>query len=74
MTQEKSYRDTLVENIKAAGKELIDRAEQMVAKDLELITDFSIHINISTQEATEIDFTTSVISKNNADIFIRNIQ
>lgn len=40
------YRDQLVEMIKAAGQELIDRAETMVAKDLELIGDLDIWIRI----------------------------
>lgn len=40
------YRDQLVEMIKASGQELIERAETMVAKDLELIGDLNIWIRI----------------------------
>lgn len=40
------YRDQLVEMIKAAGQELVERAETMVAKDLELIGNLDIWIRI----------------------------
>lgn len=40
------YRDQLVEIIKASGQELIERAETMVAKDLELIGGLNIWIRI----------------------------
>lgn len=39
-----SYRDELVEMIKACGQELIDRAEEMVAEDAKYLTDFNISI------------------------------
>lgn len=39
-----TYRDRLVEMIKACGQELIDRAEEMVAEDAKYLTDFNIHI------------------------------
>lgn len=41
-----SYRDELVQRIKEAGQELIDRAESMVDKETNYITDFDIYINL----------------------------
>lgn len=41
----RSYRDDLVQQIKDAGQELIDTAEQMVRKDARGISGFYIHIN-----------------------------
>lgn len=40
------YRDILVEQIKSAGQQLIDRAEEMVSEKLAYVTDFSISIDI----------------------------
>lgn len=42
----KPYRDEVVQQIKEAGQELIDRAESMVGKNLSEITDISIEIHI----------------------------
>lgn len=42
---ENKYRDELVANIRAVGQELIDRADQMVSPDLDMISDFEIHIH-----------------------------
>lgn len=42
-----SYRDELVQRIKETGQELIDRAESMVDKEVDYITDFDIYINLS---------------------------
>ena len=41
-----SYRDALVQRIKEAGQELIDRAESMVDQEVNYITDFDIYINL----------------------------
>ena len=43
----KPYREELVREIKEAGLEIIDRADELVPKDLHLITGFSIHINFN---------------------------
>ena len=40
----RSYRDDLVQQIKDAGQELIDTAEQMVRKDVRGISGFYINI------------------------------
>lgn len=42
---ENKYRDELVANIRAIGQELIDRADQMVSPDLDMISDFEIYIH-----------------------------
>jgi len=41
------YPNELINLIKDAGQEIIDRAEQMVAPETALITDFSITINFN---------------------------
>lgn len=57
------YRDTLVQQIKDAGQELINRAESMVHPENDLITDFSIVIHFEQHDVPTIDYTTSVINK-----------
>lgn len=57
------YRDTLVQQIKDAGQELINRAESMVHPENDLITDFSIVIHFEQHEVPTIDYTTSVVNK-----------
>lgn len=44
------YRDALVQQIKDAGQELINRAETMVHPENDLITDFSIVIHFEQHE------------------------
>lgn len=58
-----SYRDALVQQIKDAGQELINRAETMVHPENDLITDFSIMIRFKQDEFPTIDYTTSVVNK-----------
>ena len=63
----KSYRDDLVQQIKDAGQELIDTAEQMVQKDVRGISGFYIHINFPQGECVglpEITYSTETICKN----------
>ena len=57
------YRNTLVQQIKDAGQELINRAESMVHPENDLITDFSIVIHFEQHEVPTIDYTTSVVNK-----------
>lgn len=61
--QQKKYRDELVQQIKDAGQELIDRAEYIVAPDLDLISNFDISISFSQDEFPTIRFTTEVVNK-----------
>lgn len=57
------YRNALVQQIKDAGQELINRAESMVHPESDLITDFSIVIHFEQHEVPTIDYTTSVVNK-----------
>lgn len=41
----KPYREELIQSIKDAGQELIDRAEDMVPRDMEGVFDFDISIS-----------------------------
>lgn len=59
-----SYRDELVQRIKEAGQELIDRAESMISSETELIMDFDIYINLSRcDEVPSIQYNTTVGNK-----------
>ena len=60
------YRDLLVAHIKDAGQELIDRAEQMVSPDTDLISNFDIHISFAQDFGSMpvIEWSTEVVSKN----------
>lgn len=64
----KPYRDELVQQIKEAGQELIDRAESFVGEELTEITDMNLTINIGKHldvwELPEITVQTSVVTKN----------
>lgn len=63
---EKPYPELLIDYIKDAGQELIDRAEEMVSKDTDLISDFWIDIRFEQDMLSipEITWGTSVICKN----------
>ena len=54
MAIKKPYREELVQEIKDVGQELIDRADELVPKDLRLITGFSIHIDFNQGECLPI--------------------
>lgn len=63
----KKYREQLVQQIKDAGQELINRAETMVHPDLDLITDFYITLSFSQDSFPEVSFSTSVANKTTCD-------
>lgn len=63
----KDYRNNLVQQIKDAGQELINRAETMVHPDLGLITDFYITLSFSQENFPEISFSTSIVNKTAVD-------
>ena len=48
------YRNALVQQIKDAGQELINRAESMVHPENDLITDFSIVIHFEQHEVNKV--------------------
>lgn len=49
------YRNALVQQIKDAGQELINRAESMVHPENDLITDFSIKTQASCKKGLSVD-------------------
>lgn len=63
----KKYREQLVQQIKDAGQELINRADTMVHPDLDLITDFYITLSFSQDRFPEVSFSTSVVNKTTCD-------
>ena len=67
MSNCKKYREQLVQQIKDAGQELINRAETMVHPDLDLITDFYITLSFSQDSFPEVSFSTSVVNKTTCD-------
>lgn len=69
-----NYRDILVQQIKDAGQEVINRAESMVHPENDLITDFSITIRFSQDDFPTIDFLTSVVNKTACDRYVRSIR
>jgi hypothetical protein len=66
MTHYDNYRDQLVQIIKDVGQEIIDRAESMVDKDVDLITNFNISVDIPQPvlEAPSITWSTQTLVKN----------
>ena len=60
----KLYHDELVARIKDAGQELIDRAEQMVSENTDLISSFSIYLRLDEDHIPSIKWSTEVINKN----------
>jgi hypothetical protein len=61
----KLYRDELVARIKDAGQELIDRAEQMINENTDLITGFYIYLRLGTEDRIpSIEWSIEVINKN----------
>lgn len=66
-TRDKGYREKLVQQIKDAGEELVNRADTLIHPDLELITDFNITLSFSQDCFPEITFSTSVVNKTACD-------
>ena len=59
----------MVERIKAAGQDLIDRAESFIADDMDCITDMNIKIRFWVDNVTTIEVCTETISKNEIKIY-----
>jgi len=62
----KKYRDILVEQIKSAGQQLIDRAEEMVSEKLTFVTGCTINVDIPqpADRLVTISWTTETIDTN----------
>lgn len=67
MQDSNKYHEQLVQQIKDAGQELINRAETMVHPNLDLITDFYITLSFSQESFPEVSFSTSVVNKTAVD-------
>lgn len=67
MGRKKPYREEVVQSIKDAGQELIDRAEDMVSPNADMITGYRIEIDIRPRDENvhipEITFELTVLSK-----------
>ena len=48
MAKETTYRDEVVQRIKEAGQELINKAESMVGPDLTLLISVDINVHLAT--------------------------
>ncbi len=63
----KNFKEELVQRIKEAGQDLIDRADQMVG-DNDLITDFSIRVHCQPFDVCPtIEWTTEVFTKSTCE-------
>ena len=69
MSLPKNPKPTIVERIKAAGQDLIDRASEFVSDDMDCITDLNIHIHFWVDNVTTIEVCTETISKNEIKLF-----
>lgn len=61
-----NFREALIQRIKNAGQEIIDRADEIAGADNALITDLSINVHISIPEAgiDTVSWTTEVLNRN----------
>ena len=68
-----TYREELIQRIKDVGQELIDRADEMISEDTELITNFYININNidDMSELPTIEWTTEVVNRNANNSYYR---
>ena len=72
--QKKNFREQLVDMVKAAGQEVIDRAEELVGQG-ELMTDFDIWLRFPLDgriftECPTIEVTKSYVNKKSCDVLI----
>lgn len=61
-----NFRESLVQRIKNAGQEIIDRADEIAGVDEALITNLSIHVHLSIPETgiDTVSWTTEVLNRN----------
>ena len=64
-----TYREELIQRIKDIEQELIDRADEMISENTELIANFYININNLDKMSgfPTIDWTTEVVNRNTSD-------
>ena len=64
------YRQKLIDMVKAAGQDVIDRAEDLVGNG-DLICDFDIWLRFPQNGVPTIELTRSYLSKNSIDIITK---
>ena len=64
------YRQKLIEMVKAAGQDVIDRAEDLVGNG-DLICDFDIWLRFPQNGVPTIELTRSYLSKHSIDIITK---
>lgn len=72
MSEPKNPKPTMVDRIKAAGQDLVDRAESLIADDMDCITDLNIRIHFWVDNVTTIEVCTETISKNEIKMYQRD--
>lgn len=63
-------RDRFVNLVKAAGQEVIDRAEDLVGEDFNFLTDFDIWLRFPENGIPEIEVTRSHAARRAFDVLI----
>lgn len=66
-----TYREQLIELVKASGQEVIDRAEDLVG-DGELMTEFTIQLLFPYDEVPTISTTRGYVSRKAMEVLIEN--
>ena len=71
---EGKYRDKLVEIIKQAGQDLIDRADDIIPKEDQMVTNYNINIEIPAVECIPtITWTMTTLIKNQYQALIMGV-
>lgn len=68
--EKRPYNERLVEQVKALGQDVIDRAEDLVGSG-DLITDFDIRLRFPADMFPTIEVTRSHLSKNYIDMIMK---
>ena len=63
-------REKLVKLVKAAGQEVIDRAEDLVGEDFNFLTDLNIWLRFPEKSIPEIEVTRSHCVRNAYDVLV----
>ena len=66
-------REQLIKYVKAAGQEVIDRAEDLVGEDYNFLTDFDIWLRFPSDTAPEIEVTRSHYVRNAMTVMMEDI-
>lgn len=64
------WNERLVKKIKAAGQDLIDRAESFVSEDIDMVGDVDIWVRLRWQESTEIQMSVNTFCKTEHKLYV----